>query len=146
MTIKEFVKSIDKSYRVKQGDAFYCECYDGVIYYNTDEFADTEYTRLFNEFIVELADGETLPEISDFTWALLHEIGHCETCWDVDDKMEYATTKFFAKNENKVDTTKAKREYMRLPKERCATEWAVEFVLENEEMVKEFDKSVVLGF
>ena len=92
------------------------------------------------EFMTTLLERTNVRDISEFTWSLLHEVGHCET-WGV---MTKRTTNHCRNVKRKIMQGKQPSiNYYYLTDERIATDWAIKFVENNYEMVKKFDKRIL---
>lgn len=79
-------------------------------------------------------------DVSEFTWSLLHEVGHCITWHSMNKRI-----KNHCKNvKRKIERGSLPEEvYYGLTDERIATDWAIKFVENNLDLVKEFDKKVL---
>ena len=92
------------------------------------------------EFMDTLLERTDIDDISEFTWSLLHEVGHCET-WGF---LSERTTNHCYYKKRKIKQGKIPtRNYYYLTDERIATNWAIKFVENNYEMVKEFDRKIL---
>jgi hypothetical protein len=92
------------------------------------------------EFMENLLERTTVNDISEFTWSLLHEVGHCET--------EYILSKR-TNNHCKYEKRKIAKgkqptkNYYHLTDEKMATNWAIKFVEHNYDFVKNFDTKIL---
>ena len=106
-------------------NAFAWNPYKDLIYYSVvmSEQADL----MFYEYVDELG---LKYEIDNFWLAFLHELGHSET-WCFVEEEDYDIPK------NITDY-----EYYRLPRESIATEWAVRFINEHADLVRDLTRIV----
>ena len=95
-----------------------------------------------DEFFENLLTRTSVRDISPFTWALLHEVGHCETCHLIPTKIDHRCD-----NRKRKIRRRGKRFptslYYRLPDERVATNWAIRFIEGNHDFVKDFDTEIL---
>lgn len=94
----------------------------------------------YSMFLTTLYMRKNVPcDISLFTWALLHEVGHCmtENLLDVraNNHCQYVKHKI---EKGKIPTY----EYYFLADEKRATNWAIRFVRNNYDEVKKFDNDI----
>lgn len=92
------------------------------------------------EFMTTLLERTSVTDISEFTWSLLHEVGHCETWYLMGKRINN-----HCKNQ-KRKITKGKIPsiaYYELTDEKIATNWAIRFVENNYEEVKAFDNAAL---
>ena len=92
----------------------------------------------FNEFV-----KKEYPEITAdiFLWSLLHEIGHHETCdfWSESEQLHFDKLKDELEKENTdKDYLTSCIEYYHIPDEYEATKWAANYILNNEDYLKDF--------
>ena len=106
-------------------NAFAWNPYSDLIYYSVvmSEQADI----MFYEYVDELG---LKYEIDNFWLAFLHELGHSET-WCFVEEEDYD----IPKNITNYD-------YYRLPREAVATEWAVRFINEHADLVRDLTRIV----
>jgi len=92
------------------------------------------------EFMETLLERTYITGISEFTWSLLHEVGHCET-WRFLGKRTHSHCRNQKKKirKGKMPTIT----YYALTDEKIATNWAIRFVENNFEMVKAFDEKAI---
>jgi len=131
----DFVNEIDEFEDVQMGVEFFC-------YPTTNEIfiSLVASENAVEEFMTTLLERTNVRDISEFTWSLLHEVGHCET-WGV---MTKRTTNHCRNVKRKIMQGKQPSvNYYYLTDERIATDWAIKFVENNYEMVKKFDKRIL---
>ncbi len=125
-TVLQFVKSIDEEYTCHMGTDFSVDLDNN----------DIEWSLLYVE-----ESGRAFYEkwkkvcplalcFSYFTVALLHEIGHLETEWDMVDDTEKRNSELTGK------------EYFNLYNEKIATAWASDFCIEHFERAIDFDTQI----
>lgn len=92
--------------------------------------------KLFQNYAIELGLNYNC---DTFLLALLHEVGHHETLWLMDPDDRDRDELFIAELEltgSMTDETILK--YYRCERERLATQWAVDFINKNPNVVREF--------
>lgn len=93
-----------------------------------------------DEFMHNLMARTSVRDISEFTWSLLHEVGHCET-WS---RMSNRTTNHCRNIKRKITRGSIPTIiYYTLTDERIATDWAIKYIENNHEAVKRFDREVL---
>jgi len=131
----DFINEIDDFADVQLDPEFFC-------YPTTNEIfiSVVASQNAIQEFMETLLERTNVRDISEFTWSLLHEVGHCET-WGI---MNKRTTNHCKNVKRKIVQGKQPtRNYYYLTDERIATDWAIDFVENNYIFVKEFDKKVL---
>lgn len=124
---KEIVSTILDDYTVVIDSEFFADLDEQLI--GIAPFKINKYEQSFMDYIHSTYSNA--PQFPNFLYSILHEIGHVET----ENEME----------EVDEDTLKHYRglgvhEYYRLHDETIATEWAVNFMLENQVKCEEWDK------
>ena len=136
--VRNFVKAIDPSIKVKFGKYLECCPRENTIYV---AFKSNEIdTFTFMEFVEELNPNN---ELNDLVLGILHEIGHLYTLPTKAKDREYSKQLAMLTTLNEIggmDDYDMNRAYLRLEIERNATEWAVDFAEENENFCKKFQK------
>ena len=93
-----------------------------------------------DDFRQNLYSRTQVRDISEFTWSLLHEVGHCQTWHMMNDR----TINHCKNVKRKINRGSLPRTtYYSLTDERIATDWAIRFVDRNHEIVKEFDYQIL---
>lgn len=127
----DFVNEID-DFEVSLGLNFECYPTENEIFISVLACANS-----VQEFRENLLSRTKIDDISEFTWSLLHEVGHCQTWHSMNERTinhcRYIKRKI---NRGSLPTTT----YYVLTDERIATDWAINFVEDNYKMVKAFDK------
>lgn len=88
-------------------------------------------------------------EVTDFTWLLFHEIGHCMTddMWTQEDEDYFRKQrKLFKKDFFTNEYELANEFYHTMPDEYFATKWASEYIRENPEEIEEFEEMFYEAF
>lgn len=95
------------------------------------------------EFLYNLLQYTNIRDISDFTWSLLHELGHCMT------QKKLSISQRFGSRYNKWLISKGKlpsTDYYNLDDELTATMWGICFTECNHQYVKNFDNKIMKLF
>ena len=88
------------------------------------------------EFRENLKSRTDIDDISEFTWSLLHEVGHCQTWHMMNDR----TINHCRNIKRKIDRgSLPTATYYTLTDERIATDWAIRYATANHKAVKAFD-------
>ena len=103
-----------------------------IIIYTFDD-GDRETEEMFRDYCYELLPS--LPLLSSFTLSLFHEMGHFYTAFFEQENYDFMELR--AKNERE-----AQYWYMRKPNETAATMWGLMKIMEEEEIVVEFDRYI----
>lgn len=115
---------------------------DNVIGYTV--FLSEVEDECFNEYIRELYPDA--PKLTILTWSVLHEVGHFQTDREVA-KFGYDRSARLELLSEPTDTPIIKREkmrkYLRLRSESLPTQWAVEFVRNNRELVEQWNADIL---
>ncbi len=136
MGIRKFIKEIDKDIKVKfQKWDMECDIFEETVYIG--KTYDKENDRRFGEFVKELNPACDVPV---FLLSILHEIGHIMTYED-DEKLDekdflYAVIQF--KMDTGEDMDECVAEYFRIPLEREATEWAIEYAMNHPALMAKY--------
>lgn len=134
--VNEFINTIDDFEDVELHTEFECRPTTNEIRIDVHCGIDTTYDL----FLYTLYLRKNVPsDISLFTWALLHEVGHCmtENLLDVraNNHCQYVKHKI---EKGKIPTY----EYYFLADEKRATNWAIRYARDNYKEVKEFDNII----
>lgn len=134
--IRNFVKEIDKDIKVKfQEWDMECDIFENTVYIGKPY--DKENDRRFGEFIKELNPTCNVPV---FLLSILHEVGHIMTYED-DEKLDEKDLLYAAidlKIQSGADLDACVAEYFRIPLEREATEWAIEYAMNHPELMAKY--------
>lgn len=103
------------------------------------EYKATATNKRFFENALSLTDEINA---SPFTLIVLHEIGHYFTLDDFDDEYFNEMTAY----EMILSETATRKEcelfHFQLPYEEAATKWAIDFIKENQDIIKELEKKI----
>lgn len=131
--VNNFINTIDDFEDVIIGEEFMCLPDSNEIVINAT------YLNEYDDFYYTLIERIGKTDISTFTWSLLHEVGHCMTFHFLD-KRAYNHCQYI---KNKIEKGKvASINYYYLADEKRATNWAIKFVKDNYNIVKNFDNIV----
>ena len=132
----DFINEIDDFEDVQLNNEFCC-------YPTTNEIFISVLAsqNSVEEFMTTLLERTRIKDISEFTWSLLHEVGHCETVYLLSERVNNHCRNVKKKiAKGKVPSIN----YYSLTDEKIATNWAIRYIENNYEDVKAFD-AVVLG-
>lgn len=133
--VNEFINTIDDFENVTLHKEF--ECFP-----TTKEIRIDVHCRPYDYslFLITLYARKNVPwGISLFTWALLHEVGHCMT----EHLLSKRTNNHCLYAKAKIEKGKRPIEdYYFLADEKLATNWAIRFVNNNYDIVKKFDNEI----
>lgn len=137
--VKKMIKKIDKKIKVKFGSILECDTENDVVY--VTDVADEIDCVTFKKFVKEL---NPKIEYNTLLLGILHEIGHIFTKDEVDEEqylkdvslleMLYRTGQLTDRDVNYF--------YVRLPLEKRATEWALEFATRNRSFCQYYQKKI----
>jgi len=130
----DFINEID-DFEVEMGTDFSC-------FPTTNEIQITVVASAVSvkEFRENLFLRTSVHNISEFTWSLLHEVGHCKT-WHY---MNTRTINHCKNIKRKIERGSLPRTmYYDLTDEKIATDWAIKFVENNLALVKTFDSQAL---
>ena len=135
--MNEIVKSFNEEYSAVEGEEYSATLSTCVITYTPDVFLSDFY------FIQEMyrRGGTEMPFLNPMTCSLLHEIGHLET-----EELMVDDTQLRNEYENANEGAQESfARYCELYNEQIATQWAIFYILDNKEQVKEWDKRLRLS-
>lgn len=135
--LNEIVKSFNGEYSVVEGEEYSATLSTYVITYTLNTFLSDIY------FIQEMyrRGGIEMPFLNPMTCSLLHEIGHLET-----EELMVDDTQLRNEYENSNEGAQESfARYCELYNEQIATQWAIFYILDNKEQVKEWDKRLRLS-
>lgn len=137
--VKQFVKIIDNSIKVKKGKALECDIENKTIYISFK--SDPVDIKTFLDFVKEL---NPKCKYNDIILGILHEIGHIYTYdklnekhWEEDNELLSALYK-----QNLISATDFNKIYVRLPLEKNATQWAIDFAMLNKKIMDKYSKVI----
>lgn len=114
-------------------DASFAACGEaGELYYTLA--VDAELDSMFVENI--FATYQNAPRLSDFMYSLLHELGHLENYGVEEDDRECRDVLMVPSDTMTVRERYA--EYLQLPNEVAATDWAVQYATENYDVLEKW--------
>lgn len=130
--IRKFIEEIDPQIEVKFGKENYYDPYEYFVQIcpKTDSFPS------FMDHLVNTHKCSWARDFSQITWSILHEIGHYYTD-DPDDENDLIQRIYYGLVEVEDD------EYYNLESEYAATEWAIEFIENNREYVRNFEDDLL---
>ena len=114
--VREFVRSISEEYDCRMAKDFGACLAENVVEWSII-YIDTAGEAFYNNFVSRFPQAEGF---NLFTLSILHEVGHFETEWEMEDETELR-----AVNEMSND------DYFNLFNERIATDWAGEWIENN---------------
>lgn len=126
--IDNFITSIEP-------DLLPCASNEFAYYRNTGEVVYTIYGENIDDFMMFLRTKcDFVDELDPFMWAVLHEIGHHFTIDNIvnDDEYDPLVTAFI----QVVNCPETFNAYFYLPEEMAATQWAIDFVTCNPDMIQ----------
>lgn len=137
--VKQFVKIIDSSIKVKRGKALECDIENKTIYISFK--SNPVDIKTFLDFVKEL---NPKCKYNDIILGILHEIGHIYTYdklnekhWEEDNELLSALYK-----QNLISATDFNKFYVRLPLEKNATQWAIDFAMLNKKLMNKYSKVI----
>lgn len=137
--VKQFVKIIDNSIKVKKGKALECDIENKTIYISFK--SNPVDIKTFLDFVKEL---NPKCKYNDIILGILHEIGHIYTYdklnekqWEEDNELLSALYK-----QNLISATDFNKFYVRLPLEKNATQWAIDFAMLNKKFMDKYSKVI----
>ncbi len=126
----DFISNID-DFEIELNTDFFCYPTTNEIFISVLASANS-----VADFRENLYSRTTIKDISEFTWSLLHEVGHCET-WNI---MNKRTINHCRNIKRKIERgSLPTKTYYMLTDERIATDWAIKYISKNHNAVKAFD-------
>jgi len=128
--INKWLKEHNFYSRVKSSDYFCYNTIDDLIY------VSKEIPDHINDYKYYCNSLGLSKNVNDRTLCFLHELGHSETIWDINDYV-CLFDRFISRIIDKPSRSKFNRRlkcnlYYRLPTERAATKWAIDFINNND--------------
>ena len=137
--VKQMVRKIDKTIKVKFSKCLECEPTKNIIYVNNK--TDKIDIKTFSEYVKEL---NSKCKFNTLLLGILHEIGHIYT-YDKQNEEDYnRDTKLLSLlfRENKLTVEQVNYFYLRLPLESNATKWAIDFAMQNKKFCKYYQNKI----
>ena len=137
--VKQMVKQIDKSIKVKFGKCLQCEPTENTIYVNNK--TDIIDIVTFRDYIKEL---NSKCKFNTLLLGILHEIGHIYTYEEQNEEEYRRDTKLLKLlfKEKKLSAKQLNEFYVRLPLEANATKWAIDFAMQNKKFCKYYQNKI----
>ena len=137
--VKQMVKQIDKSIKVKFGKRLECEPTENTIYVNNK--TDIIDIVTFRDYVKEL---NSKCKFNTLLLGILHEIGHIYT-YEEQNEEEYTRDTELLNllfKEKKLSAKQLNELYVRLPLEANATKWAIDFAMQNKKFCKYYQNKI----
>ena len=137
--VKQMVKQIDKSIKVKFGKCLQCEPTENTIYVNNK--TDIIDIVTFRDYVKEL---NSKCKFNTLLLGILHEIGHIYTYEEQNEEDYNRDTKLLSLlfQEKKLSAKQLNEFYVRLPLEANATKWAIDFAMQNKKVCKYYQNKI----
>ena len=137
--VKQMVKQIDKSIKVKFGKCLQCEPAENTIYVNNK--TDIIDIVTFRDYVKEL---NSKCKFNSLLLGILHEIGHIYTYEEQNEEEYRRDTKLLRLlfKEKKLSAKQLNEFYVRLPLEANATKWAIDFAMQNKKFCKYYQNKI----
>ena len=137
--VKQMVKQIDKSIKVKFGKCLECEPTENTIYVNNK--TDIIDIVTFRDYVKEL---NSKCKFNTLLLGILHEIGHIYTYEEQNEEEYKRDTKLLRLlfKEKKLSAKQLNEFYVRLPLEANATKWAIDFAMQNKKFCKYYQNKI----
>ena len=137
--VKQMVKQIDKSIKVKFGKCLECEPTENTIYVNNK--TDIIDIVTFRDYVKEL---NSKCKFNTLLLGILHEIGHIYTYEEQNEEEYTRDTELLSLlfKEKKLSAKQLNEFYVRLPLEANATKWAIDFAMQNKKFCKYYQNKI----
>lgn len=137
--VKQMVKQIDKSIKVKFGKCLQCEPTENTIYVNNK--TDIIDIVTFRDYVKEL---NSKCKFNTLLLGILHEIGHIYTYEEQNEEEYTRDTELLSLlfKEKKLSAKQLNEFYIRLPLEANATKWAIDFAMQNKKFCKYYQNKI----
>ena len=137
--VKQMVKQIDKTIKVKFGKCLQCEPTENTIYVNNK--TDIIDIVTFRDYVKEL---NSKCKFNTLLLGILHEIGHIYTYEEQNEEEYRRDTKLLSLlfKEKKLSAKQLNEFYVRLPLEANATKWAIDFAMQNKKFCKYYQNKI----
>ena len=137
--VKQMVKQIDKTIKVKFGKCLQCEPTENTIYVNNK--TDIIDIVTFRDYVKEL---NSKCKFNTLLLGILHEIGHIYTYEEQNEEEYTRDTEPLSLlfKEKKLSAKQLNEFYVRLPLEANATKWAIDFEMQNKKFCKYYQNKI----
>lgn len=137
--VKQMVRQIDKTIKVKFGKCLQCEPTENTIYVNNK--TDIIDIVTFRDYVKEI---NKKCKFNTLLLGILHEIGHIYTYNEQDEEEYTRDTELLSLlfKENKISDKQLNEFYVRLPLEANATKWAIDFAMQNARFCKYYQNKI----
>lgn len=137
--VKQMVKQIDKTIKVKFGKCLQCEPTENTIYVNNK--TDIIDIVTFRDYVKEL---NSKCKFNTLLLGILHEVGHIYTYEEQNEEEYRRDTKLLSLlfKEKKLSAKQLNEFYVRLPLEANATKWAIDFAMQNKKFCKYYQNKI----
>ena len=137
--VKQMVKQIDKTIKVKFGKCLECEPTENTIYVNNK--TDIIDIVTFRDYVKEL---NSKCKFNTLLLGILHEIGHIYTYEEQNEEEYTRDTELLSLlfQEKKLSAKQLNEFYVRLPLEANATKWAIDFAMQNKKFCKYYQNKI----
>ena len=137
--VRQMVKQIDKSIKVKFGKCLQCEPTENTIYVNNK--TDIIDIVTFRDYVKEL---NSKCKFNTLLLGILHEIGHIYTYEEQNEEEYTRDTELLSLlfKEKKLSAKQLNEFYIRLPLEANATKWAIDFAMQNKKFCKYYQNKI----
>jgi len=136
--VKQMVRKIDKTIKVKKGKCLECDIYNNTIYVNNK--TDKTDVETFKDYVKEL---NPKCKFNTLILGVLHEVGHLFT-FDGDEDSYNRDNELLSLlfKENKINAKQFNEFYLRLPLESNATKWAIDFAMQNQKFCRYYQNKI----
>ena len=137
--VKQMVKQIDKTIKVKFGKCLQCEPTENTTYVNNK--TDIIDIVTFRDYVKEL---NSKCKFNTLLLGILHEIGHIYTYEEQNEEEYTRDTELLSLlfKEKKLSAKQLNEFYVRLPLEANATKWAIDFAMQNKKFCKYYQNKI----
>ena len=137
--VKQMVKQIDTTIKVKFGKCLQCEPTENTIYVNNK--TDIIDIVAFRDYVKEL---NSKCKFNTLLLGILHEIGHIYTYEEQNEEEYTRDTELLSLlfKEKKLSAKQLNEFYVRLPLEANATKWAIDFAMQNKKFCKYYQNKI----
>lgn len=139
MYVRKMIKDIDPTIKVKFGKSLQCDVDNKTIYVAFK--TDTIDKITFKDYVKEL---NSKCKFNTLLLGILHEVGHIYTYDETDEEQYYRDNELLSilyKNK-KIDALDFNKFYLRLPLESKATQWAIDFSMQNKRFCRYYQNKI----